>query len=363
MGDLSGWLRPGIDRHLGRPVCYGSPMTRRRPRDSAELITDPGVLEPTPTLEIFGWTAAAAVGGCAVVPHRGRWLAARQRSVEAVGWFGEVPCGGYTQAVVHLQKGRAATEQGLHEAWRRLEPGGRLLLVGGNALGVKSAIKRLAAALGDEPEIVANRARARVACWVRDDRDPPPAPAVEDLTVTVGDDRFTLASAPGVFSTDAVDPGSALLLHHLDTVEPPNRLFDPGCGVGVLGLAALRRWPQVTAVLADVDSRAVGCARVNADRIGVGDRCTTAWWDAVSEPAPTAECDLVLVNPPFHSGVPVDLQPARSMFRSIAAVLRPRGVALIVANRTLPWEHDLREHGSLRQLTDERGYKVLELTR
>jgi 16S rRNA (guanine1207-N2)-methyltransferase len=338
-------------------------MMRRRPRDSAELVTDPGVLEPTPTLEIFGWTATAEVGGCAVVPHRGRWLAARQRSVEAFGWFGDVPCGGYTQAVVHLQKGRAATEQGLHEAWRRLEPGGRLLLVGGNELGIKSAIKRLASVLESQPDIVANRARARVACWVRDDRDPPPAPAVEDLTVTVGDDRFTLASAPGVFSADAVDPGSALLLDRLDAVEPPSRLFDPGCGVGVLGIAALRRWPDASAVLADVDHRAVGCARANADRIGIGDRCTTTWWDAVSEPAPAADCDLVLINPPFHSGVPVDLQPARRMFRAVDRVLTPGGRALVVANRTLPWERDLSVLGRVRQLADERGYKVLEIVR
>ncbi len=211
--------------------------------------------------------------------------------------------------------------------------------------------------------MVANRARARIACWTRRDQGPPAAPAVGDITIATGRDRFTLTSAPGVFSADALDAGSGLLLEHLESVAPPDRLFDPGCGVGVLGLAALRRWPDATAVLADVDSRAVGCARANAERIGVAERCTTVWWDAVSEPAPTSDCDLVLVNPPFHSGVPVDLQPARAMFGAIDTVLRPGGRALVVANRTLPWERDLRELGSLRQLVDERGYKVLELTR
>ncbi len=126
-------------------------MTRRRLRDPAELVTDPGVLEPTATLEVFGSIATVSVGGRAILPHRGQWLAARQRRVEAYGWFDELPTGRYRQSVVHLQKGRAATEQGLHEAWCRLEPGGRLLLAGGNELGVKSAVKRLAAVVVDEP--------------------------------------------------------------------------------------------------------------------------------------------------------------------------------------------------------------------
>ena len=87
------------------------------------------------------------------------------------------------------------------------------------------------------------------------------------------------------------------------------------------------------------------------------------WWDATRDPAPSFICDLALVNPPFHSGVPVDLQPARSIFLAIDAVLRPGGRALIVANRTLPWERDLAKIGSLTQLADTTGYKVLEISR
>ena len=60
----------------------------------------------------------------------------------------------FAQAVVHLQKSRAATWHALGEAWARLEPGGRLLLVGGNDLGVKSAVKRLSGELDQPAEIL-----------------------------------------------------------------------------------------------------------------------------------------------------------------------------------------------------------------
>jgi len=337
-------------------------MSRRLPTRHFELLADEGVLDPAPTLEVYGSAAVARVGGEAVLPHRGDWLRARETDLSAKGWVDDDHGPGFVQAVVHLQKGRAATEEGLAEAWGRLDAGGRLLLAGGNELGVKSAVKRFTAEIGEPAEILSNRARARVACWLKTDASIP-APVIDDIDVSTAFDEFTLHSRPGVFSADGVDPGTALLLEHLDRVKSPSTVFDPGCGLGVLGLAALRRWPNATAVLADVDHRAVDCARRSAESLGIADRCRAVWWDAASEPPPLASCDLVLLNPPFHTGVPVDLQPARSIFKAVDAVLAPGGRALIVANRTLPWEHNLQEFGRLSQLEDARGYKVMELIR
>jgi 16S rRNA (guanine1207-N2)-methyltransferase len=337
-------------------------MSPRPPARPFELLTDEGVLDSVPTLEVFGSAGVAEVGGEAVLPHRGEWLRARERGLSALGWFDDAPRPRFSQAVVHLQKGRDATQEGLAHAWHQLGEGGRLLLAGGNDLGIKSAVKRLSAALGQPVEIVANRARARVACWRKND-DTIGFPSRATIEVATPTDIFVLRSAPGVFSADAIDTGSALLLEHLEEINSPKRIYDPGCGLGVLGLSALRRWPDATAVLADVDRRAVDCAQRNADMLGLTDRCRVAWWDAVSEQSPTNGCDLVLLNPPFHSGVPVDLQPARAIFATIDAALVPGGRALIVANRTLPWEHDLRKIGALHQIDDRFGFKVLDLRR
>ena len=136
-----------------------------------------------------------------------------------------------------------------------------------------------------------------------------------------------------------------------------------GCGIGVLGLAALRGWSEATAVLADVDRRAVEAATRNAVALGLSERCQTAWWDSTQEKPPATNCDLVLINPPFHTGKAVDLDPARAMFQSLFQVLVPGGVVLIVANRTLPYEQQLGGVGQLRMLRDEAGFKLLEVRR
>jgi len=74
-------------------------------------------------------------------------------------------------------------------------------------------------------------------------------------------------------------------------------------------------------------------------------------------------CDLILVNPPFHTGKAVDLAPARAMFNAADQVLESGGTALIVANRSLPYERDLREIGRVRKVLERAGFKLLEVRR
>jgi 16S rRNA G1207 methylase RsmC len=51
------------------------------------------------------------------------------------------------------------------------------------------------------------------------------------------------------------------------------------------------------------------------------------------------------------------------MFQRVGEALAPRGRALVVANRTLPWERDLSDLGTLEKLRETRGYKLLSLSR
>jgi 16S rRNA (guanine1207-N2)-methyltransferase len=152
-----------------------------------------------------------------------------------------------------------------------------------------------------------------------------------------------------------------MLLAALPGLSPPVRVLDLGCGIGALGLAALARWPGAEGCLLDGDARAVASARHNARALDVQARCRIEWWDA-NEPCPDSGFDLVLLNPPFHTGKGVDLAPARTLFRRASEVLSPRGRTLIVANRTLPWERDLSALGRLETLQETRGYKLLSVS-
>lgn len=348
-------------------------MVSRRDRRPEALPLDEGVLTDDAVCEFQSDLAVEARGGTAVLPWRDRYLSAEARGLHAVASAEGLADAGFRQAVVHLQKSRAATCADLAEAWRLLVPGGRLLLTGSNALGISSAVKRLARELGQSPVVVANRARARVARFQRDDGPGPETEALPTLHVELdapSGERLALdlESAPGVFSARRLDAGSEVLLGALASLpgrRPPRRIVDLGCGTGVLGLAAARLWPEARVLLADADARAVACATANARRLGLTARCAVAWWDAREAP-PDSDFDLALVNPPFHRGgatTAVDLGPALALFESLQRWLRRGGRALLVANRTLPYEEPLARIGELEILETTRGYKLLSLKR
>jgi len=330
-------------------------------------VLDPGVLRPGPVCELQGSLAVAEHGGVAVQPWRDLYLADQAAGLEVVPAAQDIPDGRFDQAIVHLQKSRAATFDDLAEAWRILGPGGELLLAGPNTLGVVSAVKRLAEDLGTAGVVVANRAKARVVRFRRDEaRGAPEREATEPIEVALGTETLALETRPGVFSAKRLDAGSALLLEVLADVlraKAPKRIVDLGCGTGVLGLASARLAPSAEILLVDADARAVACAEANLARTGAAARGRALWWDAHEKP-PESGFDLALVNPPFHHrGPEVDLAPALALFESLAGWLSRHGRALVVANRTLPYEAALGRLGAVSQLADAKGYKVLSLER
>lgn len=343
----------------------------RRDRKPEALVLDEGVLREGPVCEIGGALAVEARGGVVVTPWRDRYRAAEIGELEVASSTETLADASFSQVVVHLQKSRAATACDLAEAWRILAPGGQLLFAGTNSVGITSAVKRLAKALDQSPIVVTNRARARV---VRFKKNAGPGPEREDTpsieasfeAIDGTPHRLALQTRPGVFSAKKLDTGSELLLNTLAAFvghKPPKRIVDLGCGSGVLGLAAATLYPEAEILLADADARAVACTQANVEALGLGARCRVAWWDA-REPALGDRFDLALVNPPFHQhGTEVDLGPALALFRSLGTWLGRNGRALVVANRTLPYEQALAEEGPVETVASTRGYKLLSLKR
>lgn len=344
-------------------------MSPRPAKRSESLVLDPEVLRPGPVCEFQSSGAVAVHGGLAIEPWRDRFLADQQAGLEVRPDAGSVEHGSFAQVVVHLQKSRAATFDDLAAAWRILAPDGDLLFCGPNALGITSAVKRLSEQLGEPGVVVANRARARVVRFRKRGDRAPVGEAAEPIDVRLpGTDGETLAleTLPGVFSAKRLDPGSELLLEAFARIareRPPRRIVDLGCGTGVLGLVAATLVPEAEVLLVDADARAVACTERNIARLGLMARCRVRWWDAHEPPAESG-FDLALVNPPFHHrGPEVDLAPALALFASLAGWLAPRASALVVANRTLPYEAPLARLGELTLMADARGYKLLSLSR
>lgn len=80
------------------------------------------------------------------------------------------------------------------------------------------------------------------------------------------------------------------------------RVLDAFAGSGALGLEALSRG-AAHATFMDTATAALAAVRRNADRLGEGERATLLRADPARPPAAPAPCALVLMDPPYRSGL------------------------------------------------------------
>ena len=160
---------------------------------------------------------------------------------------------------------------------------------------------------------------------------------------------------PGVFSSDGVDPGSALLADALpDTLDGAGA--DLGAGWGFLSAAVLDR-PGVTRLhLVENDGWAAGVIPRNVE----DPRATVHWADATRW-RPDAPLDFVVANPPFHgAGRTPDPALGRAFIDAAADMLAPKGALWLVANRHLPYEAALSARfAETEEIGGTSAYKIL----
>ena len=102
--------------------------------------------------------------------------------------------------------------------------------------------------------------------------------------------------------------------------EPVGRLIDVGAGVGAVGLALLKRWPEARGDLIEIAPELAELARANATAAGVGERARVLGLDILDREARRAaeipEADLVLTNPPFYAPGRVRTSPDAARARA-----------------------------------------------
>jgi 16S rRNA (guanine1207-N2)-methyltransferase len=273
--------------------------------------------------------------------------------------------------VIEVPVEKAAAHQLLHDAALLLREGGRCVLAGGTTEGIKPAVRLLEAlfgqvhtlAVGGGHRVVEARRGAVVTIdAVQSLIAPYHAPdAFREDTYVVAGRATRVFTRPGVFSWDHLDEASALLADVM-TVPVEGAVLDLGCGAGVLAAAVAARAPNVHITLVDADCEAVRCAERTMIASGHGH------WRAVASDVTSAvaneQFDLVVSNPPFHTGKSTDLALPRRFIAESYAVLRPGGRLQLVANRTLPYEAELeRVFGNRRTVHDGARFKVLEAVR
>ena len=277
---------------------------------------------------------------------------------------------GYFQTVmIHLPKGRKLAQRWLLEAYHAARPGGAVYLAGANEQGIQPVIRDAAELFGSQ-SILEYKKGQRIARFIKNKNDCGwPAWAEEPglqpgnwyhLEVETAQGRLNLVSAPGIFSYDRLDDGTRLLI---ETWQPsPNqRVLDLGCGCGILGILAARAgaaWVD----LIDENLLAVAAARENLSAHQLN-RAEAIPSDALSA-VTGRKYDLILTNPPFHSGRGVDYSMTQAFIQQSWQALVPGGQLWLVANRFIPYETVLgRYFNEVICLADNPRYRVLRATR
>ncbi len=180
------------------------------------------------------------------------------------------------------------------------------------------------------------------------------------LTHVAGQD-VVLVSLPGVFSHGEVDDGTRLLLEHTPLLPKGARVHDFGCGCGIIAAWLKLRQPDLVVSASDVSALAYAATKTTLRENKISGVTVHVAAGLAAIPGPL---DVIVSNPPFHSGQNTDYSITEELFSSAAKKLAPRGALYIVGNRFLPYRAPMEKCiGPTQVLADTRSFWVLKATR
>ncbi|KAB1642292.1 class I SAM-dependent methyltransferase [Gulosibacter chungangensis] len=191
---------------------------------------------------------------------------------------------------------------------------------------------------------------------------------------------LTVAARGGAFAGTTLDLGTRVLLQALAdpthgfgigmrgesgrrAADSPNAsdvrvAVDLGCGTGLLASVLARSFPEAKVIATDASWWACASTAATAKANGFAEQIQIVRGNA-GEGIADSSVDLILCNPPFHTGRKVDPGLANELFRGAARMLRPGGQLVTVFNSHLKHRQHLeRIVGPTRQLNRTEKFTV-----
>ena len=258
--------------------------------------------------------------------------------------------------LVFAGRHRRQNETWIAEALARTKTGGTVLVAGLKTDGMASLKKRVSAI----HDLAGAQAKFHgMAFWLQ--RPAEVAGLVEALSHPNGLVEGRFETGPGMFSADAVDPGSQLLAQHLPD-DIGGSVADFGAGWGYLSAELANRARVTSLDLYEASHAALEAAKVNLGGAGNAE-LGFFWHDLLSEPV-SRQYDVIVMNPPFHQGRATEPGIGSAFVNTALGALKKGGKLFLVANRGLPYEGDLQAGSSAcGELAVDGRYKVLWATK
>ena len=158
----------------------------------------------------------------------------------------------------------------------------------------------------------------------------------------------------GVFSHGELDSGSRLLIEAM-RVSPTANVLDLGCGYGPIGAVAAKLATKGHVTLIDADIRATRLAERNL-ALNAIENAEVVLGDGFRDLPPKARYDVIVSNPPTHSGREVLDEMVAGAYKA----LKPRGQLFLVINRLLSLRREVEQvFGNSEAVAREKGFVVI----
>lgn len=191
------------------------------------------------------------------------------------------------------------------------------------------------------------------------------APASEaerrSIRIRLADRTVDVETAPGTFSPDGLDKGTAVLLAEAPPPPATGTFLDLGCGWGPIALTLGLESPDAEVWAVDVNERAMDLARRNAASLGL-DRVHVGTAEQV--PA-ELRFDLIWSNPPIRVGKKV----LHDLMTTWLPRLSATGEAYLVVQKNLgsdslqKWLNTELPDLVTERFTSVRGFRILRVSR
>lgn len=250
----------------------------------------------------------------------------------------------YAAAIVCLPRSREAARALIALAAAEVAPGGWVAVDGQKTDGIDTALKDLRGRVQLSESL--SKAHGKLASFIA-------GVDLSDWTATPHQvDGFQ--TVPGIFSADGPDRGSVLLAAALPA-KLGGKVADLGAGWGFLAAEVLKRPGVKRLDLVEAEADALDCARVNVP----DPRARFHWADATTW-RPETLLDVVVMNPPFHTGREADPALGAAFLRAARRMLAPSGELWLVANRHLPYDAVLAEcFLEVRDVAGDSAFRVI----